>query len=67
MDKDQFRAALRDLGMTQTLLRERLGLNKSTTSRYAKGQLSVPLWMAVYLETEKKLRETQKELLTRGA
>lgn len=55
MTADEFRAALRCLGMSQTELRLRLGLNKSTTSRYAMGQLDVPLWLSVYLETEKKL------------
>lgn len=59
MTADEFRAALKALGMSQTELRERLGLNKSTTSRYAKGQLDVPLWMSAYLETAKKLRDAQ--------
>lgn len=59
MTNDEFRARLKELGLTQTELRERLGLNKSTTSRYAKGQLSVPQWLAVYLETEKKLHDLQ--------
>jgi hypothetical protein len=56
---DKFRATLKELGMSQTDLRVRLGLNKSTTSRYAKGQLVIPLWMSAYLEAEKKVQTLQ--------
>lgn len=56
MTADEYRVSLKELGLTQVALQERLGLNKSTTSRYAMGQLDVPLWLSVYLETEKKLQ-----------
>ncbi len=59
MTADEFRAALKELGMSQTELRVRLGLNKSTVNRWAQAQLDVPQYAVAYLETEKKLRDAQ--------
>lgn len=56
MTADEFRATLRDLGMSQTELRLRLGLNKSTVNRWAQNQLDVPQYAVAYLESEKKIR-----------
>lgn len=56
MNADEFRETLKELGLTQTELRARLGLNKSTLSRYAKGHLSVPQYVVAYLDGQKKLR-----------
>ena len=47
----EFRAAMRNLGITQRALAERLGLAISTVNRWAMGQAEVPQYAVAYLES----------------
>jgi transcriptional regulator with XRE-family HTH domain len=49
MTPAEFRLTLKDLGISQRDLTERLGLAASTVNRWAMGQASVPQYAAAYL------------------
>lgn len=50
MTADQFRAALKSLGLYQMELAELLGLTTSQVSRWAKGRTPIPRYVPLVLE-----------------
>lgn len=50
MTADEFRAALKSLGLRQRWLAERLGVETSTVNRWATGKAPVPQYAAYVLE-----------------
>lgn len=57
MTAEEFRAALKELGMSQSILVRHLGVNKSTVNRWAQDQLAVPQYAIAYLTAVKKLHD----------
>lgn len=49
MQPEQFAQALTELGWKQTDFVRRTGLTKGTVSRWATGQVPIPLWAGEYL------------------
>ena len=49
MTPDEFRAALKALGLRQKWLAERLGVATTTVNRWATGELPVPRYAVAYL------------------
>jgi transcriptional regulator with XRE-family HTH domain len=50
MTPDQFRATLKSLGLRQTHLAERLGVHRTTVSRWSTGDLAIPRYVEYVLE-----------------
>ena len=59
MTPQVFRAALRDLQMTQVRAAEFLRVQPTTVNRWARGTRKVPGPVAAALECQRKLRELQ--------
>lgn len=49
MTPEQFKAALKELGWSQSEFGRKAGLTPTTVSRYALGENEVPLWAERYL------------------
>jgi transcriptional regulator with XRE-family HTH domain len=56
MTPQEFRSALRAIGLSQRALAERLGLAISTVNRWAVGPTPVPRYAIAYLDVVGKLR-----------
>jgi DNA-binding transcriptional regulator YiaG len=50
MTSDEFRAALKALGVRQRWLAARLGVDANTVNRWATGKLDVPQYAVAYVE-----------------
>lgn len=48
MNKDQFRDALKDVGLSQAKYSDRIGVNKDTMSRWVTGRMSPIPRYAIY-------------------
>lgn len=60
MDATEFRSALKDLGLRQNWLAERLGVHWTTVSRWANGELAVPPYASFVLELLRLIPEEKR-------
>jgi len=62
MTSEEFRAELRELGLSQRALALRLGLAITTVNRWALEQAPVPQYAVAYLELRRELAEISQRL-----
>src|SRR5215468_5421995 len=66
MTSDEFRAELRELGLSQRALALRLGLAVTTVNRWALELAPVPQYAVAYLELRRELAEISRRLSDAG-
>ena len=66
MTSDEFRAELRELGLSQRALALRLGLAVTTVNRWALELAPVPQYAVAYLELRRELAEISRRLSGAG-
>ena len=66
MTSEEFRAELRELGLSQRALAVRLGLAVTTVNRWALALAPVPQYAVAYLELRRELAEISRRLSDAG-
>ena len=66
MTSEEFRAELRERGLSQRALAMRLGLAVTTVNRWALALAPVPQYAVAYLELRRELAEISRRLLDAG-
>jgi len=66
MTSEEFRAELRELGLSQRALAMRLGLAVTTVNRWALALAPVPQYAVAYLELRRELAEISRRLSDAG-
>lgn len=66
MTPEEFRAALKDLGMRQNFLARAAGISPTTVNRWAKGTQPIPGWVEWVIELSRENAITRARLAAFG-